>query len=185
VALLAVAALVFAIGCGGDSDDEDNGNGTPAAGETSEEPAPAGISREDLPEPGPTDATLSIDEVSAAVGASVDANVTVTNFPDPGLGAWTVDITFDPAIVSIADCNVDTNDGTNVCNPAFEEDTVRIAGAVAEGLTGEIVLGALTLQCEAAGESPLEITLDVLADGTLGAPTERPANAVDGSVTCS
>ncbi|MEX2159331.1 MAG: cohesin domain-containing protein [Dehalococcoidia bacterium] len=192
VALLAVAALVFAMACGGDSKDKAS-NGTPGPAQTDEEsggnggdgPAPAGISREDLPEPGPTDATVAADAVTAATGADIDANVTLTDFPDPGLGAWTVDITYDASVVSITNCNADTAGGTNVCNDAFADDTVRIAGAVAEGLTGDIVLGTLTFRCETAGTSPLTLSLDVLADGTLGAPTERPANVVDGSVTCS
>lgn len=187
-ALLAVAALVFATGCGGDSNDK---NSTPGPGQTDEASSndgnggEAGSAREDVAAAGPSDATVAADAVTAATGADIDADVTLTNFPDPGLGAWTVDITYDASVVSATNCNADTSGGSSVCNDAFDDDTIRIAGAAGRGLTGDIVLGTLTFRCETAGTSPLVLSLDVLADGTLGNPTERPANVVDGSVTCS
>jgi hypothetical protein len=127
--------------------------------------------------------TITVDNVSAAPGEAVVANVTA-NVPD-GLGAWTLDITYDPAVVSPTDC--DGGDANSVCNPDFAEDAVRITGASATGIDEETILGGIEFTCaDDVGESDLSVSISVLADATIGDPQDISADAdvSDGSVTC-
>jgi hypothetical protein len=101
--------------------------------------------------------------------------------PDPGLGAWTIDITFDPALVTLADC-VPQQGG--VCNPDFDSDTVRITGASANGLDGDAVLGSLTFLCDVEGTSDLSISISTLADATVGDPQPIDAAVSPGEIAC-
>ena len=64
------------------------------------------------------------------------------------------------------------------------DTVVRITGAVALGLEGDTTLGIITVKCEAAGTSALALSIDVLADATIGDPQETAAHVTDGEVTC-
>ena len=179
VVVLLLGALVASCGGGGDEDSADEAAETPGAEQATDAPGQTGG------EPGPDSPTLTAGSATAATGADATVDVQVLGFGAPGLGAWTIDITYDPDVVSIADCDTDTANASNVCNPAYDADTIRIAGAVAEGLEGDTVLGRLTFTCEAAGTSALELSIDVLADGTLGDPRPTAANVGDGTITCT
>lgn len=127
---------------------------------------------------------LSVGDGVAAPGDSVTVDVTA-NVPD-GLGAWTLDITYDPDVVTATDCEPDNG---SVCNVDYLDTgtTVRVTGASANGLDEESVLAAITFECaDAEGESPLEITISVFADATVGAPQDISGDTTvsDGSVTC-
>jgi hypothetical protein len=105
--------------------------------------------------------------------------------PDaPGLGAWTIDVTYDPDVVTATDC--DGGDVNSVCNTEFGPDTVRVTGASALGEEGEVVLSNITFLCgDAEDTSPLTLTVNVFADATIGDPTDiDPATVVDGEVNC-
>ena len=99
----------------------------------------------------------------------------------PGMGAWTIDITFDTSVVSVAEC--DPVLSTAVCNPAYEDDTVRVVGA-SLGIESEAVLGRITFLCDQAGESALTVSIDVLADGTIGDPQLLASHIEHGTITC-
>ncbi len=178
LALVALAGLAFALACGG-SDDEGDGDPTPTSsaidepeGESSG--SPAGI-------PGPDSPTLSISSPSIEVGSEGDAVIEVVYEQTPGIGAWTIDVTFDSSIVSVAEC--DPLLETAVCNPEYEHDTVRIVGA-SLGIESETVLGRITFLCDQAGESALDISVVTLADGTIGDPKLLAAHIGDGTITC-
>ena len=120
---------------------------------------------------------------TAAVGATAQTTVQALAVPAPGLGAWTFNVTYDPAIMSVADCS---GAGTVACNKKFDDHTIRLAGATAEGLTGDVTLATLTFQCKAAGTAQLKLIVDLLADATLGNPLNIPNPTLqDGSITCS
>jgi len=178
-ALLLFAALVVSCGGVGDGDEDVGPTETPGAEQATDAPGQTGG------EPGPDSPTLTAGSATAATGADATVDVELLGFGAPGAGAWTIDITYDPDVVSIADCDTDTANASNVCNPAYDADTIRIAGAVAEGLEGDTVLGRLTFTCEAAGTSALELSIDVLADATIGAPQDTAANVGDGTITCT
>jgi hypothetical protein len=127
--------------------------------------------------------TLGIGSASMAPGAqgNVDLSASVTS---PGLGAWTVDITYDPAVVSVPSggCTAQQN---GVCNPAYTATQIRITGASASGLSGAKVLGTITFQCNALGTSALTLTTNVFADATIGNPTNVTPTVTNGSITCA
>jgi hypothetical protein len=171
-ALLALALAACGGGDGGDA----GPTATPGeAGATPTLTGGAGGNPSDI------SATLSIATAAGAVGEEVTVEVTASGATDPGIGAWTFNVGFDPEIVSVVDC---PSEGTFVCNPELDEQTVRFAGATAEGLTGEVSLGSITFRCEAAGTSPLDIVLEVLADATIGDPRTIDAPVEDGEITC-
>ena len=120
---------------------------------------------------------------SAAPGADGIVDLSALGITSPGLGAWTVDIVYDPSVVTATACSAAQG---GVCNEAFANDTVRITGAVAEGLEGDSVLGTITFECgDAVGESPLEVSLFTFADGTLGGPLPIDAETVNGTFACA
>jgi hypothetical protein len=126
--------------------------------------------------------SISISSGSAEPGGTGTVEL-VSNVGDPGLGAWTVDITYDPSVITVTDCAPEQG---GVCNDAFTEDTIRITGASANGLDGETVLGTLEFECaDAEATSPLTMALDVFADATIGNPQDiDPATVNDGEFAC-
>ena len=97
----------------------------------------------------------------------------------PGLGAWQVDINYDPEIVSVVACDSGQN---GVCNPVFDEDTVRLAGASASGLTGTNEFAAIKLVCDRQGASALTIRLSIW--GNAIETQQRKVEIEDGTITC-
>ena len=94
-----------------------------------------------------------------------------------------MDITYDPAVVSVADCEPEEG---GVCNAAYTADSVRITGASASGVEGETVLGTITFECgDAEDTSALTLAVSVFADSTPGDPTDITETASNGSVECA
>ncbi len=176
--ILALLALAIASACGSDdNDDSGDDSATPtsdANGEASGQPAG---------QPGPDAPTLSINTPEIVVGDQGEAVLSVLNFNSPGLGAWTVDIQYDTSVISVLGCEP-LPEG-NVCNPAYTDDTVRVVGATGIGLDGDTVIGRIMFQCDVAGESKLEISIETLADGTLGDPQLVVPFIENGAITCA
>lgn len=129
------------------------------------------------------DETISIGSATAAPGEQVSVDLEALNMGAPGLGAWTIDTTYDPDVVSAEDCT--GGEVNSVCNTDYADDTVRVTGASAMGEEGDSVLSTITFECgDAEGTSDLVLTLNVVADATVGAPADIDAAAVDGSITC-
>lgn len=126
--------------------------------------------------------TVGIGSATAEPGGQATVALT-SNVGAPGLGAWTVDITYDPAVVSVADCEPEEG---GVCNAAYTADSVRITGASASGVEGETVLGTITFECgDAEDTSALTLAVSVFADSTPGDPTDITETASNGSVECA
>ena len=125
--------------------------------------------------------TIQIESLNIAVGEEGAVNLDALAMVAPGLGAWTVDIAYDPAIVTAVAC-VPASGG--VCNADFDTTTVRATGANADGLDGDSTLATVTFRCAAQGTSALDLTVQVLVDATVGDPQAISAAVVDGSVTC-
>lgn len=126
--------------------------------------------------------TVEISSGSAAVGEKGLADLNALDVTSPGLGAWTIDINYDPDVVTATACSAAQG---GVCNAEFADDQVRITGAVAEGLEGDSFLGTITFACgDAAGESPLDVSIFTFSDGTLGGPLPIDETIVDGTFTC-
>lgn len=125
---------------------------------------------------------LSISSASATTGESAAVTLAASGIPDPGLGAWSVDVTYDPNVVSVAACSPDNG---SVCNEAFADDTVRVVGADAAGLVGSSTLAGITFSCDSSGTSTLALTVNTFADATPADLQPIDATVVDGAVTCS
>ena len=178
-ALLAVVAALLALAaasaaCGDGDGSASRATGTPAADTT-----PGADS--DTPSPGDaggagglSGVTVAVDSASAAVGAEATVELRVLGLTEPGLGAWTVEVAYDPAAVSVVSCTPPT-DQLAFCNTDFPS-TVRLAG--------DVTLATLTFRCAAAGAAALDITVEVLADATIGAPRDITPAIEVGAVEC-
>lgn len=84
------------------------------------------------------------------------------------LGAWTVDVQYDPQALTLVDC---TPAGGSACNTAFAAGVVRIVGASASGLPAGQPLATLHFKANGHGKRPVPLTVAVkmLADVS-GAP---------------
>jgi hypothetical protein len=127
--------------------------------------------------------TIKIDSGTAAVGEDGLVDLNALDVTSPGLGAWTIDINYDPDVVTATACSAAQG---GVCNAEYADDQVRITGAVAEGLEGDSFLGSVTFECgDAAGESPLDVSTFTFSDGTLGGPLPIDETVVSGTFTCT
>lgn len=129
--------------------------------------------------------SITVDNATAAPGEEVTVAVTA-NVPD-GLGAWTIDISYDADVVTPTDC--DGGDANSVCNIDYAPgEAVRVTGASAQGIDTEKVLGNITFMCaDTAGDTDLTATLNVLADATIGNPADisGDADVSNGSISCA
>ena len=124
---------------------------------------------------------VSIESASLNVGAEGSVDLSAFNILDPGLGAWTIDITYDPVAISAVVCISERS----TCNAAFEDNVVRIVGAAANGIVGDTSLAAIVFRCNAVGTSTLIVNVPLLVDGTVGDPQPIVAATQNGSITCS
>lgn len=127
--------------------------------------------------------TVSIDSLNLSLGEEGSVDVEVVGYPEPGLDAWTIHISYDPQTVSVIQCEPA---GNAICDPAYREATVRITGAEANALVGDFSLATIRFRCEDAGTSPLRLTLQVFGDA-IGDPAD-PSPEVDmrdAGITCA
>ncbi len=127
---------------------------------------------------------VGVSSGSAGAGDEGDVTVAATDIAEPGLGAWTLDITYDNSLISAVDCVPEQG---GVCNPNFADDTVRITGASAGGLEGDSTLGTITFECgNDGGTSDLDLSIFTFADATIGGPLPIADVTVgDGTFTCA
>lgn len=100
------------------------------------------------------------------------------------LGAATVDVTYDPAVVSITACTDDPGGvfDLSICNAAFAPDVIRFVGISARGVSGDLALADLTFQAiGSAGEvSPLDAMVQTFADiGGFDIPNTDQDGSID------
>lgn len=99
------------------------------------------------------------------------------------LGAATVDVIYNPAVVSITDCSADPSAVFDLvsCNPTFGPDTIRFVGISASGVSGDVSLAELTFRAigSPGEESALNVTVQTFAD-TDG--LDIPVTGQDGSI---
>jgi hypothetical protein len=115
------------------------------------------------------------------VGLQGKVELHALDIAEPGLGAWTVNISYDPAIVNVEDCVPQQN---ALCNPAFSDHTIRITGTNVAGLAGDTTLGSIVFSCEEVGSSALMLSVSVFADATIGGPRPIEPALQHGKVTC-
>lgn len=126
--------------------------------------------------------TIAVEVTDTA--APFEVEVSALDIAAPGLGAWTIDVTFDSE-VTVLSCEPEPIE-VNVCNAAFADDTVRIAGASRDGLAGDTLLARITFECNGSGaSSDLTLSIETLSDATVGDPQPINATLEHGSITCA
>ena len=127
---------------------------------------------------------ISVGGLALFVGEQGTVEIKASGITAPGLGGWTIDIVYDPAVVSVAGCDPAPN--SLFCNQAYGADTVRIVGLSGSGLIGNSVLGSITFQCDIQGDSALTINSGTLVftDGTAGDPQNIVATLGTGGILC-
>ena len=123
--------------------------------------------------------TLSIDSRTIDVGQQGTVTLAVADHVDL-LGAWMIEVNYDPAVVQPADCVPIEN---STCDLDQGDTPIRITGASADGLTGDFALATIAFNCETEGSSSLSVIIDVWGVPTIdfGPP---PPEMVNGAITC-
>jgi hypothetical protein len=125
---------------------------------------------------------VSVGSLNARVGVLSKVEVSALAIGAPGLAAWTLDVQYDPALVTIVACAASQN---GICNPHYSDTTVRVTGTNIYGLQGDTTLASIGLACKAAGTGHLGVSINVLADATIGGPRPIDAALQNGAVSCT
>lgn len=126
--------------------------------------------------------SVSIDSLNGQVGVLSKVELRANDVAAPGIGAWTIDVHYDPAKVTIVACSAAQN---GLCNAHYNDTTVRVTGTNIYGLVGTNDLASIGLVCKGAGSGSLELALNVFADATIGGPQTINATTLDGAVSCT
>ena len=124
---------------------------------------------------------IAVGSATVAVGGEATVDASSLHIAGEGLGAWSVDVQYDSAVISAESC---TAEHGGACNPDFADGVVRFTGGSAAGLLGDTKLAAITFACLTAGASNLTVVISDLADATLGAPQPLAANIQNGRIAC-
>lgn len=125
--------------------------------------------------------TVSANAAQAGLGGQATASLVVSNIPAAGVGAWTVDVSYDSSVVSLVDCRGLIG---GVCNQTFGPQMMRVIGSTAAGVFSTSELATMTFRCNALGTAALGVSVDLLSDASFGDPQEYAATPISGSVTC-
>ncbi len=130
--------------------------------------------------------TLTVGSVTLAPGGQATVDIRA-NVPTPGLGAWTLDLSYDPAKVSIVSCAPAPSHSE--CNTHYGANTIRLVGATGPGLIGDVSLATITFHSLAASGSacsvmPIGISPTLFVDATTGGPQPITVTATNGSLQC-
>lgn len=124
---------------------------------------------------------LTIGRVTLALNEDSQMRVEVSDVGSPGLGAWEIDIDYDPDVVTPVSCAAGPG---SICNTEFGPGTVRFVGADADGITGDVTIGTVQFRCDEEGATALALTAVELADATEGAPQPINVDVEHGSINC-
>ena len=126
--------------------------------------------------------TISVGSLVTGIGFEGTVSWDALKMPTPGLSAWTLDVVYDPAVVTAVSCR---GDHGGICNPILSENTVRVSGSNVFGLEGDAHLADIVFACDTVGSTALTIVVQTLADATIGNPQHFTAALAHGSVTCT
>jgi serine protease len=105
---------------------------------------------------------VSIEAGTVAAGGEATLRL-AAHVPPPGLGAFTIDVSYDPSVAQVTACQAPPE---VICNPAFSSGLVRLAGTSVAGMEGELVLASLTFQAAGPPGSVTDLRVEArsLAD---------------------
>ena len=125
--------------------------------------------------------SLTIGNITLLQDEDAQFTLQATDTGSPGLGAWIVDIDYDPDVVTPSMC---TPAQGGVCNVDYAPGTVRVVGASANGLRGVRTLATLRFACDGEDATALALTAVEFADATTGDPQPIDVNVQHGSINC-
>ncbi len=128
---------------------------------------------------GAAQGTLRVNSAQAFVGHKAVITLSARDVGAPGVGVWTIDVSYDPATVSVVECRAAQG---GICNEGFAEDVVRVAGISLTGIVGD--LAGISFRCEQAGVSLLGVSIDVFSDASIGEPQPIDTSILTGALTC-
>lgn len=115
-------------------------------------------------------ATVTVQSKSVQPGGTVSVSVNASVSPEL-LGAATIAVEFDPAVLDATSCTTSGSFDSGFCNAAFDNDnappdSVRFTVASISGLTGNIHLADITFQAvgQPGDVSGLNIAISVFGD---------------------
>jgi hypothetical protein len=128
---------------------------------------------------------VRIGSTTLGPGQSSTVSLEALGMPSPGLGAVTIDVSYDPAVVDAVGCNANPHGvlDSGLCSIAYAPDVVRCVGLRASaGAVGDVSLCDITFQAISASgtQSSLALSVVELAD-TLAQPI--PAATENGTIT--
>ena len=127
------------------------------------------------------DEVVAVGSATVALGSEASVDASALNVAGEGLGAWSVDVEYDSAIIFALSCDAEQG---GVCNPNFADGVVRFTGASAAGLLGDTKLATITFACLTEGVSDLTVVVLELADATIGAPQPLTPSVQNGRFVC-
>ncbi len=115
------------------------------------------------------DTTVRIGALTGQSGDEMTARLELLGIPDPGLGAFTIDVAYDASVVSPVSCQGDPSNVLDnaVCNVAFKPGIVRVGGyKITEGLTGDAALADIVFRLSGhdGACTPLSLSVAELTD---------------------
>ncbi|MCH7578890.1 MAG: hypothetical protein IIB22_01450 [Chloroflexi bacterium] len=125
--------------------------------------------------------TISVSTIQVGVGGQGTAELVVSGVPSAGIGSWTVDVSYNSGVVSVADC---TGLLGGVCNANLGPSLMRVVGATAGGIFTTSTLATITFTCNALGTSVTGLSVSLLADTDISDPQEYSPIVINGSVVC-
>ncbi len=120
--------------------------------------------------------TVTVGSLSMDLGQEGTVELRIVDIGD-GAGAWTIDLIYDPGIVSVIVC---APIGNSVCEADRRPSTLVVTGASATGLVEDTTLATITFRCEETGTSPLSLTLNFGISGFVDFDVDR----LEGAITC-
>jgi hypothetical protein len=127
-------------------------------------------------------AKVSITSLDLLVGSEGTVELGALEVAEPGLGAWTIDVHYNPEVVTLLECSAEYG---GICNPELAANAARVTGVSVYGLKGDSSLARLVFGCKMVGSSDLALSVSVLADATVGEPQPIEATLLHGDINCS
>lgn len=107
---------------------------------------------------------LFVSSGSAEVGDEATVTLGVAEIAGAPVGAWTIDIAYDPTVVTATECVALE---VSACSPPdYDDDRVRSTGKSQTGLQEATDFARFTFSCDREGESPLTLSVSVWGDGS-------------------
>ena len=134
-------------------------------------------------------ASLSINGGVISAGSSLTSTINVSIPGGSSLGAATIDISYDPAVVDAVSCSADPSGAfdSKVCNANFDNDgvnpdTVRFSLISTGGVGGSLSLANITFQAVGSGGAATTLSINPVTFTDING-TPIPVSSGNGSVS--